>query len=221
MSRDTQVFLACRDCGEIHSVTDRLPRDRWLLCRRYGRRLWRSPLGTLGRPLAYAAAAIILFGLVNTFALFEIGFVGDHRSGMIISGAIQLTRYSTAIAVVGVFVALMSIIIPALTLVLIFAVLARLVSASRGKERARLGLADGWRMALRLRPWSMLDLYLLGAVVAYTRLRRLADVVIGVGGYVLAALVFVQVLIEQSLGRQRVWHAIGDPVQYGPKPGKP
>ncbi|MGA7260315.1 MAG: paraquat-inducible protein A [Stellaceae bacterium] len=221
MSRNTQVFLACRDCGQIHSVTDRLPTDRWLLCRRCGRRLWRSPLGTLDRPLAYAAAAIILFGLVNTFALFEIGFVGDHRSGMIISGAIQLTRYSPAIAGVGVLVALISIIIPALTLVLIFAVLARLVSAIRGKARARLGLAGGWRLALRLRPWSMLDVYLLGAVVAYTRLRRLADVVVGAGGYALAALVFVQVLIEQSLGRQRVWHAIGDPAQYGPKPGKP
>ncbi|MGC1887544.1 MAG: paraquat-inducible protein A, partial [Stellaceae bacterium] len=218
---NTQVFLACRDCGQIHSVTDRLPTDRWLLCRRCGRRLWRSPLGTLDRPLAYAAAAIILFGLVNTFALFEIGFVGDHRSGMIISGAIQLTRYSPAIAGVGVLVALISIIIPALTLVLIFAVLARLVSAIRGKARARLGLAGGWRLALRLRPWSMLDVYLLGAVVAYTRLRRLADVVVGAGGYALAALVFVQVLIEQSLGRQRVWHAIGDPAQYGPKPGKP
>ena len=158
---------------------------------------------------------------MNTFALFEIGFVGDHRSGMIISGAIQLTRYSPAIAGVGVLVALISIIIPALTLVLIFAVLARLVSAIRGKARARLGLAGGWRLALRLRPWSMLDVYLLGAVVAYTRLRRLADVVVGAGGYALAALVFVQVLIEQSLGRQRVWHAIGDPAQYGPKPGKP
>ena len=221
MSQITQAVLACRDCGQIHLLPDRLPTDRWLLCRRCGGRLWRSPPGTLDRPLAYAAAAIILFGLVNTFALFEIGFAGDHRSGMIISGAIQLTRYSTAIAAVGVLVALISIIIPALTLVLIFAVLARLVSASRGKARARLGLAGGWRMALRLHPWSMLDVYLLGAVVAYTRLRRLADVAIGAGGYALAALVFVQVLIEQSLGRQRVWHAIGDPAQYGPKPGKP
>jgi paraquat-inducible protein A len=67
----------------------------------------------------------------------------------------------------------------------------------------------------------MLDVYLLGAVVAYSRLRRLANVAIGVGGYALAAFVFVQVLLEQSLGRQRVWRAIGDPAQYAPKPGEP
>jgi paraquat-inducible protein A len=67
----------------------------------------------------------------------------------------------------------------------------------------------------------MLDVYLLGAAVAYSRLRRLADVAIGAGGYALAAFVFVQVLLEQSLGRQRVWRAIGDPAQYAPKPGEP
>ena len=94
MSRITQLFLACRDCGQIHSVSNRLPTDRWLLCRRCGRRLWRSPRGALDRPLAYVAAAMILFGLVYGFALFEIGLAGDRRSGMIMSGAIQLTRYS-------------------------------------------------------------------------------------------------------------------------------
>jgi paraquat-inducible protein A len=67
----------------------------------------------------------------------------------------------------------------------------------------------------------MLDVYLLGAVVAYTRLNPLADVVIGAGGYALAALVLVQVLIEQSLGRQRVWRAIGDAAMYAPAPGGP
>src|SRR5205823_2442174 len=30
-----------------------------------------------------------------------------------------------------------------------------------------------------------------------------------------------QVLLEQSLGRQRVWRAIGDPAQYAPRPGEP
>ncbi len=74
---------------------------------------------------------------------------------------------------------------------------------------------------LRLRPWSMLDVYLLGAVVAYTRLGQLAGVAVAIGGYALAALVLVQVVIEQSLGRQRVWNAIGDPAAYTPACGEP
>jgi paraquat-inducible protein A len=217
----THLFLACRDCGQLHQVPLRILDDRWLLCRRCGRRLWRSPPGTLHRPLAYTAAAMILFGLVNTFALFDISFFGDHRAGLIVSGAVQLTRYNAALTGVGVLVALISILFPALTLILMFTVLTRVLSRGRIAPRPRLALAGRWRAVLHLRPWSMLDVYLLGAFVAYTRLNRLADVVIGVGGYALAALVLVQVLLEQSVGRQRVWRVIGDPTQYAPKPGEP
>ena len=191
------------------------------MCRRCGRRLWRSPPGTLDRPLAYTVAVIILFGLATGFALFEISFLGDHRSGMIMSGAIQLTRYSTAIAGVAVLVALIAMIIPAVTIALRFSVLAGITSAGRANPRSRPVLAAAWKLERHLHPWSMLDVYLLGAAVAYSRLRRLTDVAIGVGGYALAALVFIQVLLEQSLGRQRVWRAIGDPAQYAPKPGEP
>jgi uncharacterized paraquat-inducible protein A len=84
---------------------------------------------------------MILFGLVNGFALFEIGLAGDRRSGMIMSGAIQLTRYSTAIAGVGILVALISIIIPALTLALTFSVLTRLISLPPENRRFRPALA--------------------------------------------------------------------------------
>jgi paraquat-inducible protein A len=125
------------------------------------------------------------------------------------------------VAGVGILVALISIILPALTLALIFGVLARLVVAYCENLRCRPAVAAAWKISRHLRPWSMLDVYLLGAIVAYTRLNRLADVAIGVGGYALAVLVLLQVLVEQSLGRQRVWRAIGDPVMYAPAPGEP
>jgi len=217
----TPLLLACRDCGQIHRLPAGLLTDRWLLCRQCGRRLWRSPRVGLDHPLAYAAGAIILFLIANTFALFEISLVGDHRSGLVMSGAAQLTRYDVGVAGVGVLVALISVIFPAVALSLIFAVLARLVVAHGENARSRPAVAAAWKLARHLRPWSMLDVYLLGAVVAYTRLNRLADVVIGAGGYALAALVLVLVLIEQSLGRQRIWRAIGDPAMYAPAPGEP
>jgi uncharacterized paraquat-inducible protein A len=103
---------------------------------------------------------MILFGLANGLTLFEISFVGDHRNGMIISGAIQLTRYSTAISGVGVLVALISIIIPALTLALTFSVLVRLISVDRENTRFRPAIAAAWKLARHLRPWSMLAAFM-------------------------------------------------------------
>jgi uncharacterized paraquat-inducible protein A len=67
---------------------------------------------------------------------------------------------------VGVLVALISVIFPAVALSLIFAVLARLVVAHGENALSRPAVAAAWKLARHLRPWSMLDVYLLGAVVA-------------------------------------------------------
>jgi paraquat-inducible protein A len=162
-----------------------------------------------------------LFVLANTFPLFDISLAGDDHSARISNGAVALSEYGDGISVVGMLVALTSAIIPAFGIALIIMTLARLRATARGGAPPRLGLTGIWRVALHLRRWSMLDVYLLGAVVAYTRLGQLGQVEVAAGGYALAALVLAQVLVDQSLGRQQVWKAIGDPAKYSPAPGDP
>jgi len=217
----THILLACRDCGQIHGAGTGLPRRRSLLCRRCGAQLWRLSSTGLADPLAFAATAAILLLLANIFPLFEISLTGDRRSGLITSGAVALARYGGGVTAVGILVEMIAVVVPALSLALVIGALARLNAAARRGAAPQPWLAAVWRLVRHLRPWSMLDVYLLGAVVAYTRLGQLARVGIAAGGYALAALVLVQVLIEQSLGRQRVWNAIGDPASYAPAPGEP
>jgi paraquat-inducible protein A len=216
-----EIVLACRDCGQIYRVSGELRCYRRLLCRRCGARLWQAPAAQLADPRAFAVTAAILLLLTNAFPLFEISLEGDRRSALIASGAASLFQYGAGISVVGILVGLIAVAIPALSVMLLVVVLIRLRPGARRRARPRLGLAAIWRAALRLRPWAMLDVFLLGAVVAYTRLDQLAEVVVRAGGYALAALVLVQVLIEQTLGRQRVWNAIDDPAKYAPAPGEP
>jgi paraquat-inducible protein A len=222
----TEALLACRDCGQIHRARAVTRRQGWLLCRRCGARLWRLQAAGLVVPLAFAATAAILFLLANLMPLFEVGLAGERSSGTISSGVVALVGYGGGVSTVGVLVAMTAIVVPALSLAVAVLALRQLtLGAGRTgrpqRRRPRLGLAAMWRLVRRLRPWSMLDVYLLGAVVAYTRLGQVAHVAIGVGGYALAALVLVQVLIEQSLGRERVWNAIDDPAKYAPSPGAP
>lgn len=218
-----QIVLACRDCGQIYRACGDLLRSRRLLCRRCGARLWHAPAHDLADPRAFAVAAVILLLLTSAFPLFAISLQGDRRSGLIASGAAALLEYGGGISAVGVLVGLIAVAVPALSVVLAAAVLVRLDAgvAARRRARPRLALAAMWRAALRLRPWAMLDVLLLGAVVAYTRLDQLATVTVEAGGYALAAFVMVQVLVEQTLGRERVWNAIDDPAQYSPVPGEP
>jgi paraquat-inducible protein A len=222
----TDSFLACRDCGQLHSTEPGLSPRRSLSCRRCGARLWRRSGARLTVLLALMMTAVVLFGLANSFPLFEISLAGSRRGGSIAGGALALTGYGGAISPVGVLVAMIAVVIPALSLALVLITLARLALSARDVRRGRRGraasVAGFWRVALRLRPWSMLDVYLLGAVVAYTRLDQLEGVRVGIaaGGYALSALVLAQILIEQLLAPQRVWNAIGDPAEYGPAPGE-
>src|SRR3984893_5452700 len=109
----TSVLFACRDCGQIHRLPAGSLTDRWLLCRRCGRRLWRSPRVGLDHPLAYTTGAIILCASANGFPVFKNSFAGDHRSGLVISGAVQLARYDAGVAGVGALVALILVILSA------------------------------------------------------------------------------------------------------------
>ncbi len=216
-----EIVLACRDCGQIYRASEDLLRSRRLLCRRCRARLWQAPSVALADPRAFAVAGAILLLLASALPLFEISLQGDRRSGLIASGAASLLQYGDGISAVGVLVALIAVAVPALSVVLLVIVLVRLRAEEGGRARPRLGLAAMWRAALRLRPWAMLDVVLLGAVVAYTRLDQLATVTVRAGGYALAAFVLVQVLIEQTLGQERVWNAIDDPAKYSPAPGEP
>jgi paraquat-inducible protein A len=211
--------LACRDCGELYRTARELPRRGALRCRRCGATLWRAYPVPLADPRAFAVTAAILLLLANIFPVFDISVVGDHRSGLIVNGAAALFGYGGGIAAVGGLVALIAVAIPTLDIALMLATLVWLGAGSRNHRRTPPALAAMWRAAVRLRPWNMLDVFLLAAVVAYTRLGQLAEIAVGAGGYALAAYVLVQVFVDQMPGRDRVWRAIDDPAKYSPPPG--
>jgi paraquat-inducible protein A len=216
------IHLACRDCGQIHRAGGELLWRGSLRCGRCGANLWRAPAVRLADPRALAVTAAILLVLANTFPLFAVSAAGDHRSGAIANAAAALFGYGDGISAVGGLVAVIAITIPVLYVALTVVTLACLgAGAGTPRRPPPPGLAAAWRWALRLRPWSMLDVFLLGAVVAYTRLGQLAGVAVALGGYALAGFVLVQMLIEQTLGRYRVWRLIDDPAKYSPAPGEP
>jgi len=223
------MLLACRDCGQIHTVDPDLPPHHRLSCVRCGRDMLRIAPGGFERPLAYALTAFVLFLLANTYPIFVVDFEGDQNSDLLASGPLQLLQYGGALAGLGVLVAVFSIIVPALRLTLMLVVLWALHFRPIGPNGPRFvgfgpsrpRLAAAWKGATTLAPWSMPDVYLLGAFVAYTRLAKIVHTTIGAGGYALAALVIAHALLIFSLGRGRVWDALGDPRAYLPRPGEP
>jgi paraquat-inducible protein A len=63
----------------------------------------------------------------------------------------------------------------------------------------------------RLRPWSMIEIYMLGLYVAYVRLSAIATVTIGPALYALGGLIGVMLLADIALDDQAVWEAMEPP----------
>ena len=59
-----------------------------------------------------------------------------------------------------------------------------------------------------LRPWSMVEVYLLGVFVAYVKLIDLVHIELGPALYALGALMLIMVAADAVLDRQAVWEAL-------------
>ena len=69
-------------------------------------------------------------------------------------------------------------------------------------------LAHVFRWAELLRPWAMVEVFLLGLFVAYTRLIAVAHVDLGYGVYAMAALMLVTAGIDASMDPDAVWQEL-------------
>jgi paraquat-inducible protein A len=210
-----ELHLACRDCGAIYHVCGSLPQEGRLRCGRCGAVLWQTPASWIAGSRALVAAAAILLLAANIFPVFDIAVFGVHRRALIASGALALFAHGGAIAAVGGLVALFAVVIPALDLIAVSAVVFRLGASAAGQICQPSAPARIWRAAVWLRQWNMLDVFLLAAVVAYSRLAQLAEIKIGIGGCFLAVYVILRAIINKLAGRERVWAAIDHPAKYG------
>src|SRR5262249_39631054 len=126
-------------------------------------------------PLALALAGVLCGLVANAFPIIEVSLAGRHRSNLLISGPRVLT--SENFGELGLLVATFSIVIPLLWLGAVSYVLFHVWAGKRVRA-----LGPLFRLAERLRPWAVLDAYVIGGYVAVTRLEELGRVSIGIGG---------------------------------------
>ena len=75
------------------------------------------------------------------------------------------------------------------------------------------------RLAERLRPWSMIEVFVFGVFVAYVKLGDLVQIRLDPGVYALLALTFVLVWTDGALDREAVWDRLGrTDAATGPRP---
>lgn len=123
--------------------------------------------------LAVALSALVLFLLSNAYPLVEFQINGVRRETNLIGAALGLEHagHST----LGLLVLSTTVVAPLAQIVGLIYLLVPL----RNKRRAR-RQSTVFRLVVQLRPWTFIEVFMLGALVALVRLSSYAKVVPGI-----------------------------------------
>jgi paraquat-inducible protein A len=161
-------------------------------------------------PLATALAGLVFYAVTISTPFLSAMLYGPWQASDLLTGPWVLRAQGWWELSALVF--LTTVILPATNLLGVAVVL---IGIRRGASREL--MAQIFRWVRTLRPWAMIEVFLLGFVVAYTRLTAVAWVTIEEGTLALAALVLATLLVDVTLDVDSVWDALEPP--HGPPSG--
>ena len=150
------------------------------------------------RVLQWSLAAVILFVLANTFPIVGLDAQGQHTSTTLL-GTVR-TLHEQEMTSVALLVFVTTMLMPALQLAAMLYLLGPLVLG-----RLPRGLAPVFRLVQAVRPWGMVEVFLLGTLVSLAKLAHLASLVPDVALWSFAALMLVLAAAAQSFDERVFW----------------
>jgi paraquat-inducible protein A len=190
----------CPGCGLLQRV-GALPPGASALCTQCSTTLRRTSTHRADQLAALALAAFVLLVVMCSSTLMSVQKAGISRAADLFSGPQELVSQGMGeIAVVIVFV---TVIAPFARLVAMVYVLARSHEASPPPHLRRI-----FAWAEKLRPWSMVDVFVFGVFVAYTKLGDLVTIGLSTGVYALLAATFVLVWIDAAHDPEALWETL-------------
>jgi paraquat-inducible protein A len=180
------------------------------VCRRCEGTLAGPATGRVDAPLALSAAALALLVPATILPLMTVSSLGAVRSSWLETCVTAL--WNQGFLSLAALVAAFSVVLPCVYLGALIWVLAAL----RFQWHTRLGSLFRWVQYLR--PWMMIEVYLVGCFVAYSRIKAVSTIDINVGGWCLLGASLLFLLALTQLDGRTVWEAL--PLQANPRKGR-
>jgi paraquat-inducible protein A len=190
----------CPGCGLLQTVPALIP-GMTAQCVRCPTTLRRISSHRLDHIIALTVAAFVLLVVMCATNLMSVETAGIKRTADLFSGPQELVRQD--MAALGAVVIFVTVLAPLARLVGTLYVLIRLHERRPPRHLRRV-----FALAERLRPWSMIDVFVFGVFVAYVKLGDLVTIGLLAGVYALLALTFVLVWMDSALDREAVWERL-------------
>ena len=196
---DTSL-VACPHCDLLQRMPE-VETGASVRCPRCNKELWRRREDSLNRTFALTVAAVVLYVIANTVPMLGLTAVGHQAFTTVFGGVRQLWHDGQQL--VAMLVLFAAIVSPALQIGFLFMIV---VGARRDRVPAWVG------MLLRhldfTRTWSMIEVMLLGVLVALTKIADYATVIPGVALFTLGALVVLLAAMQSCFDPREVWNRV-------------
>ncbi|AOE62221.1 paraquat-inducible protein A [Pseudomonas corrugata] len=193
-------LVACHEC-DLLMRKPRLSHGEKAECPRCGYELYAHRPNVVERSLALVIAALLLYVPANFLPIMQLNLLGQSSQDTVWSGVVGL--FDSGMQGIAVVVFLCSMGVPLLKLLCQLAVLLTI----RWKVGRSYGLLL-YRVYHHLRDWGMLEVYLMGVLVAIVKLADMAAITVGLGLVCFISLLLVQVWLEVVMSPHQIWQAL-------------
>ena len=193
-------LVACHDC-DLLSRLPAVPEGAAASCPRCGSLLRRRRRNSIERTLALTLAASVLFAVANAFPFLSFEMRGRVTETTLATGVFDL--WEQGLPAIAALVGVTAVLAPFAQLALLLYVLMPVHLGRVPWQMSRM-----FRLLRRVQPWSMMEVFLVGILVAVTKLVDLAEVVPGLALWAFAALIVVLAGALSSLDPEAVWERL-------------
>ncbi|MBO2901799.1 paraquat-inducible protein A [Aeromonas dhakensis] len=196
----THDATACEECDLLVPATT-LAVGEASSCPRCGHTLSRHLPEQERRPIAYGFAAIIMFVLSNafTFMSFSAKGVGQEMTFL----QCITTLVDQGYLFLGAVLSLTLIGLPLVYMGSIMLVLWRLDKDLHSNALRSLG-----RLLCRIKPWLMVDVFLIGVLISLVKLMGMADIKMGLSFWAFVGYTLLLIKMISSLDRMWLWQRL-------------
>lgn len=193
-------LIGCSHCDLLQRLPD-LASGESARCPRCNEELWRRREDSLHRTFALTIAAVVLYVVANAVPMLGLTVVGREAFTTVFGGAAHL--WSAGWESVAVLVLFTAVVAPGLQIGFMLAIL---VGAHR--ERPPKWVGTLLRHYPTTATWSMIEVMILGVLVALIKIADYAKVIPGLALFVLGALIFLIAAIQASFDPREVWERV-------------
>ena len=196
-SSGSAQFLACHDCDTLFEAPVLQERER-VICPNCGANLFTHRPNSVHRAAAFILASAALFTVANIFPFLSLR--KDLRANDMLLYESVSGLADQGYAYLAVAVAVFMLAAPTLLILGFIYLLLPLL-----RERRLPGAAWICRAVSAARRWNMTDVYLIGVLVSFLKLGKLAQLTLGTSFWAYVALIFSLTAALSAIDTRELW----------------